>query len=93
MGGIDALHIRGEFEEETLAVCIVSSGEYDDDAEDSDVIIYTGQGGNFFMNKDKHTTDQKLQRGNLALDRSSRQHNEEELQRWRKMNRRRIKIG
>ncbi|KAG5049041.1 hypothetical protein JHK82_057435 [Glycine max] len=76
MGGIDALHIRGEFEEETLAVCIVSSGEYDDDAEDSDVIIYTGQGGNFFMNKDKHTTDQKLQRGNLALDRSSRQHNE-----------------
>ncbi|RDY01375.1 Histone-lysine N-methyltransferase, H3 lysine-9 specific SUVH1, partial [Mucuna pruriens] len=75
MGGIDALHIRGEFEEETLAVSIVSSGEYDDDAEDSDVIIYTGQGGNFFK-KDKHTTDQKLQRGNLALDRSSRQHNE-----------------
>ncbi|TKY49799.1 Histone-lysine N-methyltransferase, H3 lysine-9 specific SUVH1 [Spatholobus suberectus] len=75
MGGIDALHIRGEFEEETLAVSIVSSGEYDDDAEDSDVIIYTGQGGNFFK-KDKHAIDQKLQRGNLALDRSSRQHNE-----------------
>nr|KYP59963.1 Histone-lysine N-methyltransferase, H3 lysine-9 specific SUVH1 [Cajanus cajan] len=75
MGGIDAMHIRGEFEEETLAVSIVSSGEYDDDAEDSDVIIYTGQGGNFFK-KDKHTIDQKLHRGNLALDRSSRQHNE-----------------
>ncbi|XP_027341757.1 histone-lysine N-methyltransferase, H3 lysine-9 specific SUVH1-like [Abrus precatorius] len=75
MGGIDALHIRGEFEEETLAVSIVSSGEYDDDAEDSDVIIYTGQGGNFFK-KGKHAIDQKLHRGNLALDRSSRQHNE-----------------
>ncbi|KAL2337311.1 hypothetical protein Fmac_011757 [Flemingia macrophylla] len=75
MGGIDALHVRGEFEAETLAVSIVSSGEYDDDAEDSDVIIYTGQGGNFFK-KDKHAIDQKLHRGNLALDRSSRQHNE-----------------
>ncbi|KAK7401415.1 hypothetical protein VNO78_12867 [Psophocarpus tetragonolobus] len=75
MSGIDALHIMGEFEEETLAVSIVSSGEYDDDAEDSDVIIYTGQGGNFFK-KDKHAIDQKLKRGNLALDKSSRQHNE-----------------
>ncbi|BAT92830.1 hypothetical protein LR48_Vigan05g066300 [Vigna angularis] len=75
MGGIDALHVRGEFEEETLAVSIVSSGEYDDDAEDIDVITYTGQGGNFFK-KDKHAIDQKLKRGNLALDRSSRQLNE-----------------
>ncbi|KAK7259683.1 hypothetical protein RIF29_25296 [Crotalaria pallida] len=75
MGGIDALHIRGEFEEETLAVSIVSSGEYDDEAEDNDVIIYTGQGGNFYK-KEKQLEDQKLQRGNLALDRSSRQHNE-----------------
>jgi len=75
MGGIDALHIRGEFEEETLAVSIVSSGEYDDDAEDIDVITYTGQGGNFFK-KDKHAINQKLHRGNLALDRSSRILNE-----------------
>ncbi|ESW20762.1 hypothetical protein PHAVU_005G012600 [Phaseolus vulgaris] len=75
MSGIDVLHIRGEFEEETLAVSIVSSGEYDDDAEDIDVITYTGHGGNFFK-KDKHAIDQKLQRGNLALDRSSRELNE-----------------
>ncbi|KAK7271549.1 hypothetical protein RJT34_27529 [Clitoria ternatea] len=73
MGGIDA--IRGENEDDILAVSIVSSGEYEDDAEDSDVIIYTGQGGNFFK-KEKETIDQKLHRGNLALDRSSRQHNE-----------------
>ncbi|KAE9593925.1 hypothetical protein Lal_00016879 [Lupinus albus] len=75
MGGIDAMHVRSESEEETLAISIVSSGEYDDEAEDNDVIIYTGQGGNF-NKKDKHVKDQKLQRGNLALDRSSRQHNE-----------------
>jgi euchromatic histone-lysine N-methyltransferase len=75
MGGIDALHITGVREEETLAVSIVSSGEYDDEAEDGDVIIYTGQGGNF-NKKEKHVSDQKLHRGNLALDRSSRTHNE-----------------
>ena len=75
MGGIDSLHVKGEFEEEIVAISIVSSGEYDDEAEDNDVIIYTGQGGNF-NKKDKHVTDQKLERGNLALDRSSRQHNE-----------------
>ncbi|XP_057451621.1 histone-lysine N-methyltransferase, H3 lysine-9 specific SUVH1-like [Lotus japonicus] len=75
MGGIDALNLGGEFEEETVATSIVSSGEYDDEAEDSDVIIFTGQGGNF-NSKDKEVTDQKLQRGNLALERSSRQLNE-----------------
>ncbi|XP_012567643.1 histone-lysine N-methyltransferase, H3 lysine-9 specific SUVH1 [Cicer arietinum] len=75
MGGIDALHIHGDRDEETLAVSIVSSGEYDDDDEVGDVLIYTGQGGNF-NKKDKHASDQKLHRGNLALDRSSRVHNE-----------------
>lgn len=75
MGGIDALHIQGDRGEETLAVSIVSSGEYDDEADDGDVIIYTGQGGNF-NKKDKHVSDQKLHKGNLALDRSSRTHNE-----------------
>ncbi|XP_058722108.1 histone-lysine N-methyltransferase, H3 lysine-9 specific SUVH1-like [Vicia villosa] len=74
MGGIDA--IKSDHENETLAVSIVSSGEYDDDeAEDGDVLIYTGQGENF-NKKEKHLSDQKLHRGNLALDRSSRQHNE-----------------
>ncbi|CAL5201233.1 unnamed protein product [Lathyrus oleraceus] len=73
MGGIDA--IKSHHEDEALAISIVSSGEYDDEAEDGDVIIYTGQGGNF-NKKEKHVSDQKLHRGNLALDRSSRQHNE-----------------
>ncbi|CAK8564864.1 unnamed protein product [Lathyrus sativus] len=73
MGGIDA--IKSDHKDETLAVCIVSSDEYDDEPEDGDVIIYTGQAGNF-KKKEKHMSDQKLHRGNLALDRSSRQHNE-----------------
>nr|XP_007133570.1 hypothetical protein PHAVU_011G190200g [Phaseolus vulgaris]ESW05564.1 hypothetical protein PHAVU_011G190200g [Phaseolus vulgaris] len=54
---------------------IVSSGVYDNDAEDEDVLIYTGQGENF-NKKDKHVVDQKLHRGNLALDRSSYRKNE-----------------
>ncbi|XP_027353719.1 histone-lysine N-methyltransferase, H3 lysine-9 specific SUVH1-like [Abrus precatorius] len=75
MGGIDYMTIKDELQGEPVAVSIVSSGVYDDDAEDSDVLIYSGQGENF-NKKDKHVTDQKLQRGNLALDKSSRRHNE-----------------
>ena len=75
MSGIDYMTIKDELQEETVALSIVSSGVYDNDAEDNDVLIYSGQGENF-NKKDKHVIDQKLQRGNLALDRSSRRHNE-----------------
>ncbi|KAI4332871.1 hypothetical protein L6164_017746 [Bauhinia variegata] len=75
MGGIDYMTPRGESEEEPQAVSIVSSGGYDDDVDDSDVLIYTGQGGNS-NKKDKEVADQKLERGNLALEVSSRRHNE-----------------
>ncbi|KAG4971012.1 hypothetical protein JHK85_037433 [Glycine max] len=75
MSGIDYMTIKDELQEEPVALSIVSSGVYDNDAEDNDVLIYTGQGENF-NKKDKHVIDQKLQRGNLALDRSSRRHNE-----------------
>ncbi|OMO97062.1 hypothetical protein CCACVL1_04674, partial [Corchorus capsularis] len=44
----------------------VASGGYDDDLENSDVLIYMGQGGNV-MQKGKQPQDQKLERGNLAL--------------------------
>lgn len=74
MGGIDYMHVKGK-RGIGEAISIVSSGEYEDDAEDKDVLIYTGQGGNlgigFDMRKDKEVHDQKLVRGNLALDRSS----------------------
>ncbi len=75
MGGIDYMIVRGDTEEEPLAVSIVSSGGYDDDAEDRDVLIYSGQGGNFGK-KDKQAADQKLERGNLALERSLRRTND-----------------
>ncbi|KAK3022571.1 hypothetical protein RJ639_047549 [Escallonia herrerae] len=69
MNGIDTMALRGEKGEEPVAISIVSSGVYDDDAEDKDVLIYSGQGGNV-NNKDKEVADQKLERGNLALERS-----------------------
>ncbi|KAG5227773.1 histone-lysine N-methyltransferase, H3 lysine-9 specific SUVH [Salix suchowensis] len=61
MAGIDYMSVRNGLEEEPLAVSIVSSGYYEDDAEDKD-----GQ----------RATDQKLERGNLALERSLRRGNE-----------------
>ncbi|CAM8892087.1 unnamed protein product [Rhodiola kirilowii] len=68
MAGIDYLTSK----DEPLAVSIVSSGVYDDNADDTDVLIYTGQGG---VSK-KQVVDQKLEKGNLALERSMQQANE-----------------
>ncbi|KAI3980409.1 hypothetical protein MKX01_003948 [Papaver californicum] len=55
--------------EEPLAVSIVSSGGYEDYSGDGKVLIYTGQGANV-------STDQKLERGNLALEKSLHRGNE-----------------
>ncbi|XP_010423514.1 PREDICTED: histone-lysine N-methyltransferase, H3 lysine-9 specific SUVH1 [Camelina sativa] len=70
MAGIDYLVVKGETEEEPIATSIVSSGYYDNDEGNPDVLIYTGQGGN--ADKDKQSSDQKLERGNLALEKSLR---------------------
>lgn len=70
MGGIDSLIDKIG----AAAVSIVSSGGYDDDVEDKDVLIYSGQGG--MNNKDKKAADQKLERGNLALEQSLHRANE-----------------
>ncbi|XP_027349733.1 histone-lysine N-methyltransferase, H3 lysine-9 specific SUVH1-like [Abrus precatorius] len=67
MAGIDYIGSKTTQEEEPLAVSIVSSGGYEDNVEDGDVLIYSGQGG---VNRDKGASDQKLERGNLALERS-----------------------
>ncbi|XP_038692955.1 histone-lysine N-methyltransferase, H3 lysine-9 specific SUVH1-like isoform X2 [Tripterygium wilfordii] len=61
MGGIDYLKVN--LEEEPVAVSIVSSGGYEDDVEDGNVLIYSGQGGNLNI-------DQKLEKGNLSLKKS-----------------------
>ncbi|KAJ0235199.1 Histone-lysine N-methyltransferase [Hirschfeldia incana] len=72
MAGIDYLVVKGgggeATEEEPIATSIVSSGYYDNEEGDPDVLVYTGQGGN--ADKDKQSSDQKLERGNLALEKS-----------------------
>ena len=65
-GGIDYVRQKDKI----LATSIVASGGYADDLDNSDVLIYTGQGGNV-MCSDKEPEDQKLERGNLALKNSS----------------------
>ncbi|CAL0311638.1 unnamed protein product [Lupinus luteus] len=65
-GGIDYTKQNGK----VLATSIVASGGYADEVDNSDVLIYTGQGGNV-MSPDKEPEDQKLERGNLALKNSS----------------------
>ncbi|CAN1190859.1 Histone-lysine N-methyltransferase, H3 lysine-9 specific SUVH3, partial [Linum perenne] len=70
MAGIDYMIVRGDLEEEPLATSIVSSGYYDNSADDSDVLIYSGHGGS--STSKKGASDQKLERGNLALERSLR---------------------
>ncbi|KAL8460102.1 hypothetical protein ACS0TY_031856 [Phlomoides rotata] len=68
MGGIDYMSVRVTTDEEPVAVSIVSSGGYDDDGDNSDVLIYSGQGG--VTRRDGQMFDQKLERGNLALEKS-----------------------
>ena len=74
MAGIDYLTVKKSAEEEPLAVSIVSSGGYEDYADDPDVIIYSGQGG--VNRRDKEMMDQKLERGNLALEKTTHRANE-----------------
>ncbi|KAJ0266389.1 Histone-lysine N-methyltransferase [Hirschfeldia incana] len=69
MAGIDYLLVKGESGEEPIATSIVSSGYYDNDEGNPDVLVYTGQGGGN-ADKEKQTSDQKLERGNLALEKS-----------------------
>ncbi|KAI4348554.1 hypothetical protein L6164_009264 [Bauhinia variegata] len=68
MGGIHYTSIKISQEEEPLATSIVSSGGYEDNVEDADMLIDTGQGG--VSSRDKQVKDQKLERGNLALEKS-----------------------
>ncbi|KAF8380607.1 hypothetical protein HHK36_028095 [Tetracentron sinense] len=65
-GGIDSVEHGGNF----LATSIVASGGYPgDEMDNSDVLIYSGQGGTPSGGDKKHQ-DQKLERGNLALKNS-----------------------
>lgn len=71
MGGIDYMLPRNSDVDEPLAISIVSAGGYENDEGDTNVLIYTGQGGGCSSKYDKNQlVDQKLERGNLALERS-----------------------
>ncbi|XXG41169.1 hypothetical protein AAC387_Pa01g1692 [Persea americana] len=74
MGGIDYMNVRFDQEYDPVALSIVSSGMYEDDDNDANVLIYSGQGGSSKVGK--QIDDQKLERGNLALEKSSRRKNE-----------------
>ncbi|GMH29440.1 hypothetical protein Nepgr_031283 [Nepenthes gracilis] len=75
MAGIDYMSLKVTQNEEPLAVSIVYSGGYEDNAENGDVLIYSGQGGNI-RRKGRQIIEQKLERGNLALEKSFRRGNE-----------------
>lgn len=70
MAGIDYINARFNEWSEPVATSIISSGGYEDNEDDGETLIYTGQGGNNYMTDKKQTNDQKLERGNLALERS-----------------------
>ncbi|RCV36712.1 hypothetical protein SETIT_8G004300v2 [Setaria italica] len=72
MAGIDYVSAKHVGKDDTLAVSIISSGGYENDDDDTDILVYTGQGGNS-RHKEKH--DQKLERGNLALMNSMKKKN------------------
>ncbi|XVE90758.1 hypothetical protein DITRI_Ditri20bG0103000 [Diplodiscus trichospermus] len=75
MAGIDYMGLKVSQDEEPVAVSIVSSEGYEDNSDDGDALIYSGQGGNFYK-KGMEITDQKLERGNLALEKSLHRGNE-----------------
>ncbi|KAK9276774.1 hypothetical protein L1049_006310 [Liquidambar formosana] len=56
-----------------LAVAIVLSGQYEDDLDNSEDVVYTGQGGNDLLGNKRQVKDQVLGRGNLALKNSMEQ--------------------
>ncbi|GAA0157939.1 histone modifying enzyme [Lithospermum erythrorhizon] len=74
MAGIDYLSLKVSGYEDPVAVSIVSSWAYDDDGNNGGMLIYTGQCG--LPKKDGQTFHQKLEGGNLALEKSRHRGNE-----------------
>ncbi|XP_020229977.1 histone-lysine N-methyltransferase family member SUVH9 [Cajanus cajan] len=67
--GIDYLPGNMSATGEPIATSVIVSGGYEDDADDGEVIVYTGHGGQG-KNSSKQVADQRLVSGNLALERS-----------------------
>ncbi|KFK22477.1 hypothetical protein AALP_AAs51045U000100, partial [Arabis alpina] len=67
VSGIDYFGKKDAGKEGCVATSVVTSGYYDDSTSDVDSLVYTGQGG---KSKDDAPCDQKLEKGNLALQAS-----------------------
>ncbi|MCL7051067.1 hypothetical protein MKW94_025750, partial [Papaver nudicaule] len=73
LNGIDFMGTKfrkkAEFKHYTfpIAISIVLSGQYEDDLDNCDDVIYTGQGGNDLLGNKSQIADQVMKRGNLAL--------------------------
>ncbi|KAD7478737.1 hypothetical protein R6Q59_005503 [Mikania micrantha] len=50
-----------------ITVAIVLSGQYEDDLDNSEDVVYTGQGGNNLLGNKRQIGDQVMTRGNLGL--------------------------
>ncbi|KAG6395259.1 hypothetical protein SASPL_145900 [Salvia splendens] len=66
--GIDYVPSSQSSNGEPIATSIIVSGGYEDDEDSGDVIVYTGHGGQ--DNHGRQVMHQKLECGNLALERS-----------------------
>lgn len=69
IAGIDYMTARFGSEDDPVALSVVSAGVYENEDDNADILIYSGHGSS---SKD----DQKLERGNLALERSLHRANE-----------------
>ncbi|KAL5793502.1 hypothetical protein ACOSP7_002096 [Xanthoceras sorbifolium] len=72
LNGIDYIGMsyrKGEYKNYKfpIATAIVLSGMYEDDLDNADDVIYTGQGGHNLTGNKRQSRDQVLARGNLAL--------------------------
>ncbi|KAL3634423.1 Histone-lysine N-methyltransferase member suvh2 [Castilleja foliolosa] len=66
--GIDYVPASHSSNGEPIATSVIVSGGYEDDEDSGDVIVYTGHGGQDKNNR--QALHQKLESGNLALERS-----------------------
>ncbi|EEF49335.1 histone-lysine n-methyltransferase, suvh, putative [Ricinus communis] len=71
LNGIDymGLSYSKEYRDYTfpIAIAIVLSGMYEDDLDNAEDVIYTGQGGHDLTGNKRQIRDQVMERGNLAL--------------------------
>lgn len=71
--GIDYIPGSKRYNGSPLATSIVASGGYEDDKDDGNTLIYSGQGGNNIKGNKKQESNQELVRGNLALSNSMKE--------------------